>query len=98
MHPGRVVKLPSGRSVRVQIGYELDDEGTHRLSIVAILDEASRLALACGHAKCSLQDNFCRRTGRKLALERALRKHKFDKADRAALWAVVLPRKQEATA
>jgi hypothetical protein len=35
---------------------------------------------------CSLKDNFCRATGRVLALTRALSKSFFGRGDRAAIW------------
>jgi 7-keto-8-aminopelargonate synthetase-like enzyme len=41
--------------------------------------------VSSGAARCADHDNFCRATGRKLALTRALAK--FDKAARSVVWA-----------
>ena len=97
-HPGRLVELPSGRNVRVQIwhiGTTMDDG--HHFTFIKLVDELS-MAGVSGLADCSPSDNFCKRTGRKLAMKRAIAKWdrilampKLSKADRRALWAVVLP-------
>ena len=50
--------------------------------------------LAVGSARCSLQDNYKKEIGRKLALTRALEETSLDKHDRNVVWRAYLNRAQ----
>ena len=95
MHPGRTLTLPSGKKARVQIDYKPLPDGS-RLStvLVTVLENDVPEDYLSASARCSVQDNFSRRLGRKLAMQRIMEAcgDRFDKADRAALWAVVQPK------
>ena len=45
--------------------------------------------IASGIAKAGHGDQFCKRTGRKLALTRALKQCNYDKTTRAKIWTVI---------
>ncbi len=88
--------LIAGAEYKIVFGYE-DSGGitwggrtTSHRSITCELIDAEGKGAALGVAACHPKDNFCRETGRKLALTRAIAG--FDKAHRAAIWAVYLHR------
>jgi hypothetical protein len=56
--------------------------------------EKSNLVLS-GIASCHSQDNFCKDTGRKYALKRALDTSNFTKSERSVIWNTYLNRKNE---
>ena len=49
-----------------------------------------------GYASCSLADNFCRATGRKIALARAIR-GLFNREERKAFWAAYWEERKKVT-
>lgn len=60
----------------------------------SIRDEALQL-VATDLAECSLKDNFCRETGRKISLTRAIRV--FDKSVRKQIWEAYFNRSKNGT-
>lgn len=93
------VKLPSGREVKVWVQHIRTD--LHKLklfdrpleytvpphTVVKLIE--NDLILSEGTAWCCPSDNFCKKTGIKLALKRAAQVLR-DKEDRRALWESVL--------
>lgn len=59
--------------------------------IVKHIDENLKQAMGNNIAKCSKRDNFCKETGRKVSLARAI--EAFDKPVRTEIWKAYLNRK-----
>mgnify|MGYP001571168224 CR=1 FL=1 len=59
---------------------------THCELFILSDDRVTLAKLARGVARCSPLDQFCRETGRKVALTDALRKSDLKKADREIVW------------
>jgi len=82
------MKLPSGRQVRIGVVYwthEVPKKGTYRNVQVSIVE--GYVLLGTGIAQCSPLDKFCKLTGRKAALKRAVTpNNNFTKEDRKALF------------
>lgn len=51
-----------------------------------IVDEESKVPFAIGYADCHPTDGFCKATGRKIALSRALQEFTEDKQERSQVW------------
>lgn len=72
-HP-KTTSVPPVRSTLCEIFRFHDDAGAH----AEFLGE--------GWARCASTDNFCKATGRKLSLTRALEDTHFDREERKAVW------------
>lgn len=59
---------------------------THCELFILSDDRLTLAKLARGTARCSPRDNFCKETGRKVALADALKKSDLKKADREIVW------------
>lgn len=51
-----------------------------------IIDNSASGDIVVGVARCSIRDQFCRDTGRKVALANALKNGKFSRAERQNFW------------
>lgn len=83
------VVLSDGRWVGVSINHL---PGYPRRTTVALRADGSSLVEAT--ARCSLQDNFCRRTGRKIAANKLLavmRNRFYPKVDRESVFQAIYP-------
>ncbi len=93
--------LLGGVEYKIVFGYEetvrpisLAMVGSVHRGVTCELIDAEGKGVALGASLCHPKDNFCRETGRKLALTRAITG--FNKAQRAAIWAVYLHRRDSA--
>ena len=57
-------------------------------TICQLVDKDNKVVTS-GIAKAFHKDNFCKATGRKLSLTRALKKSNFNKLERTAVWQIV---------
>lgn len=98
-----IATLPNrGERVAVMFKHPRTDIGSKKEPVIqrsttctiAYLGEDGRPGqpVATATVVCSPQDNFCKETGRKLALTRALRRSFFMRADRVAIWAAYFRR------
>jgi crotonobetainyl-CoA:carnitine CoA-transferase CaiB-like acyl-CoA transferase len=71
----------------VYMGEERNGRWVPRDTQCQLFDTATEDVVAIGEAHTHITDQFCRKTGRKLAFDRALHAAAFDKATRAKLWA-----------
>ena len=70
---------PSGRGVFNSAHYT-------QATIYTGATKEDKVILSTGNAICSLKDNFDKREGKRLSLERALEKTNYSKEDRTAIW------------
>jgi hypothetical protein len=90
------IKLPStGQEIYIGCVHERVEGSKARVTTVWIKDVATDVLLSTASAFCSPKDNFCKRTGRKLAAERLIRaawaKGVSVKADRRAVMEALCP-------
>lgn len=79
-------------SAELQVACQASGVGRSTIITVTINGNDGSVSEAEGIAHCSPKDNFCRATGRKLALQRYLEANTFiTRADRALLWKAVCP-------
>lgn len=81
--------LLGGAEYKIVFGYlegSEDYAGNHRRVTCQLVEQPDGKVIMHGKAECHPKDNFCKETGRKLALARAIAG--FNKAERTAVWAV----------
>ena len=86
------VKL-NGQDVFMDFAYDRwdnDAEDTRGRTICDITEKGTKKVLFSGISLCSIKDNFCKETGRKIALTRAIRK--LPREVRQLVWAEYLSR------
>lgn len=96
------VKLSTGEA-RVWVKFDVQDDGRRSTQITFEYEDEGRLkgGKFVAIVRCSKRDNFCRRTGRKLALNKLLWGHPtpyqyqpnswLSKEDRKILWQAICP-------